>query len=269
MNNLEPLKANLARAGIPARVSHRSFLGGRVSGTIVQMDILKNDKNKSEELRISVPDGDEAEVKVLGIDKSLNQAVVMVHEPANEFVEHVYDPKLGKNRDIVRKTPEEKRRFLVGMDECHLFIAQVTGGATSVKQAHDRLRPRNVPGGRAAKKRKIKRQGEWFFTPATVSEIKEIDEHIAIHGVEKNVRIGPRGRWMRGRPHVVTESVALNASRRIEGAKDVVFAQAQIEYVRGRIIHPDHHALHLDGWHRVDMNAENRSELDRFSNFVD
>lgn len=267
MDNLEPLKANLARAGIPARVSHRSFLGGRVTGRIVQMDILKN--NKKEELRITVPEGDDAEVKVLGIDKKLNQAVLMVHEPEKEFEETIWDGSIGKYRSITRKTSEEKRRFLVGMDECHLFIAQLTGGATSVRQAHDNLRPRNVPSGKTAKKRKIKRQGEWFFTPATDSEIKEINEHIATHGAEKNVRIGPRGRWMRGRPHMVTESVVLNTRRRVEGARDTTFAPVEIEYVRGRIVHPDHHALHLDGWHKVDMNTENRDLLSRFSNFVD
>lgn len=266
MDNLEPLKANLARAGIPARVSHRSFVAG-VTGRIVQMDILKN--NRSEELRISVPDGDEAEVKVLGIDKKLNQAVVMVHEPAKEFVQRIYDQKIGDYRDIVRKTPEEKRRFLVGMDECHLFIAQLSGGATSVRQAHDQLRPRNVPGGKAAKKRKIKRQGEWFFTPATDAEIEQIDDHIRQNGVEKNVRIGPRGRWMRGRPHNVTESVVVNVRRRMDGARDMTFQAVPVEFVRGRIVHPDHHALHLDGWHKVDMNTENRDGLDRFSNFVD
>lgn len=267
MDNLEPLKANLARAGIPARVSHRSFLGGTVGGRIVQMDILKN--KKAEELRISVPSGDEAEVKVLGIDKTLNQAVIMVHEPEKEFVETFWNPDTRRHESRTRKTRDEKRRFLVGMDECHLFIAQLTGGATSVKQAHDNLRPRNVPAGKAAKKRKIKRQGEWFFTPATDSEIEKIEEHIRANGVEKNVRIGPRGRWMRGRPHIVTESVVVSIPARQEGARDVVFTPRLVEFVRGRIVHPDHHALHLSGWHKVDMNTENRMELDRFSNFVD
>lgn len=261
MDNLEPLKANLARAGIPARVSHRSFLGGRVTGRIVQMDILKS--GKKEELRISVPDGDEAEVKILGIDKKLNQAVVMVHEPQREFVEQIYDPVERKHKPIVRKTSEEKRRFLVGMDECHLFIAQLSGGATSVKQAHDQLRPREVPSGKAAKKAKIKRQGEWFFTPATDSETKRVEEHMAKFGVEKNVRIGPRGRWMRGRPHIVSESVVITMPGPWPESRE------QIEFVRGRVRHPDHHVVELGGWHRVNMNTENREGLSRFSNFVD
>jgi len=30
-------------------------------------------------------------------------------------------------------------------------------------------------------------------------------------------------------------------------------------YVRGKITHPDHATIRLDGWHRVEMNTENRS----------
>jgi len=189
-SSIEALKANLARAGIPSRVSNRSFLGD-VTGRIVQMDILREKKN--EELRISVPDGDEAEVKVLGIDPEVQQAVLMVHEPEREFVVRVWNPKKRVHEDRVQKTSEAKRRFLVGMDESHLFIAQLTSPATSVKQAHESLRPRDVPAGRAMRKLKVVRQGEWFFMPASGEELGRIEGHIKVNGVERNVRVG-RGR---------------------------------------------------------------------------
>jgi hypothetical protein len=40
-------------------------------------------------------------------------------------------------------------------------------------------------------------------------------------------------------------------------------------YVRGEITHPDHKTVHLQGWHRVFMNAEHRSMAMRFLAFLD
>jgi len=272
MNNLEVLKANLARAGIPSKVSNRAFLGN-VTGRIVQMDILKN--GKREELRISVPEGDEAEVKVLGIDPTIQQAVLMVHEPERAFVERVWNPDKREHEDVVRKTSEEKRRFLVGMDECHLFVAQLTSPATSVKQAHEGLRPRDVPAGKAAKKLKVVRQGEWFFQPATDQELRQIERHAKAYGVERNVRIG-RGRGsMRGRPHVVSESVllVLRSTRTpvVRNGRTVgeETTRETLEFAKGHVRHPDHRVVDLAGWHKVFMNTEDRATLSRFTSWVD
>lgn len=272
MDNLDALRANLARARIPARVSCVPFLGN-VRGRIVQMDILRNDGK--EELRVSVPQGDQAEVKVLSIDPGIQQAVLMIHEPEREFVERVWNPEKRESEDVVRTTSEAKRRFLVGMDECHLFIAQLTKPATTVKQAHEGLRPRSVPAGRAARKLGIVRQGEWFFQPASPGELERVERHVAANGVERNVRIG-RGRgWMPGRPHVVSESVllVLNETRtpvRRRG-RTVAFETVRetLELVRGRIKHPDHRTIELHGWHKVFLNTEDRQTLSRFSSWVD
>jgi len=40
-------------------------------------------------------------------------------------------------------------------------------------------------------------------------------------------------------------------------------------YVRGRVWHPDHKTVHLDGWHRVFMNTENESQARRNVVFLD
>lgn len=272
MDNLEALEANLARARIPARVSHRAFLRN-VSGRIVQMDILRN-KGK-EELLVSVPEGDEAEVKVLGIDRRIQQAVLMIHEPEREFVERVWSPRKREHVDVVRKTSEEKRRFLVGMDECHLFVAQLTSPATTVQQAHEGLRPRDVPAGRAAKKLGIVRQGEWFFQPASALERGLIEQHVARKGVDRHVRVG-RGRGlMRGRPHEVSESVILvlketrtTVVRRGRTVGERFFRET-LEFVRGRVKHPDHRTIELHEWHKVFLNTEDRQTLSRFSSWVD
>ena len=40
-------------------------------------------------------------------------------------------------------------------------------------------------------------------------------------------------------------------------------------YLRGKIEHPDHQTVVLNGWHRVLMNTENRSVAMRFLAFLD
>jgi hypothetical protein len=64
--------------------------------------------------------------------------------------------------------------------------------------------------------------------------------------VIKNARIGAN-LPIRGRPHVASELVQLREDARI------------MELVRGKVRHPDHATLELDGWRRVVMNTEDRS----------
>ncbi len=272
MSSLRILESNLARAGIPARVSSESFRRD-VTGRIVQMDISR-EKGK-EEIRISVPEGDRAEVKVLGIDPALQQAVLMIHEPEREFAVRVWNRRKRAYEEEVRRTTEAKRRFLVGMDESHLFIAQLTRPATSVKQAHEGLRPRGVPAGKAAKRLKIVRQGEWFFQPASKEERLAIEPLVKTGAVARNVGIG-RGRGrMRGRAHVVSESVLLVVSEertpivRRGRTVGIQTARETIEFVRGRVRHPDHQTIELYEWHKVFLNTEDRQSLSQVSNFVD
>jgi hypothetical protein len=40
-------------------------------------------------------------------------------------------------------------------------------------------------------------------------------------------------------------------------------------YVRGKMSHPDHETVTLNGWHRVLMNTESRSKAMRFLAFLD
>ena len=42
-----------------------------------------------------------------------------------------------------------------------------------------------------------------------------------------------------------------------------------VVYVRGKITHPDHATIRLDGWHRVEMNTENRSRAMASVAFLD
>lgn len=250
MNAKETVAAAFAKANVPLRITSSSLnrnlrLGNR---QIVQMAIVK-DRGGNESVQMNIPESDDITVKPLGTDPKNQQVLLLVHEPARRVTQTIYDQR---KRDFVTETinvPDMKRRFLVGMDECHLFIAQMSNDAksTSVKQAHSALRPTSVPAGRQAKKQKIIRTGEWFLIPATPNEEQEIKSTIKAYGVHKNVGIGTHLRLSRGRPHVVSESVI------------VTIGVAKVEFVRGRIVHPDHKVVHLKTWHRVMMNTENRS----------
>ena len=40
-------------------------------------------------------------------------------------------------------------------------------------------------------------------------------------------------------------------------------------YVKGRVTHADHATITLDGWHRVEMNTESKSQAMRHVAFLD
>ena len=48
-----------------------------------------------------------------------------------------------------------------------------------------------------------------------------------------------------------------------------IMARNPVVYVRGKITHPDHSTIGLDGWHRVKMNTENRSRAMASVAFLD
>lgn len=267
MSDKHSIEAAFARANVPLEISERSINRRliRGGGQIVQMGIMTN-RQGDEWISMNIPDEDGVEVKALGADPDHQQVVLMVHERARKVVEERVNWRTGEKTEHVIKVPEGKRRFLVGMDESHLFIAQMpnSAGATSVKQAHKDLRPKEVPASRKKqKKAKIRRTGEWFLIPATPEEIERIEGHIKLYGVRKKVGIGSHLGRMRGRPHVVSESVAIGHKTQVERVSRWMTSTRTVEpgteFVRGRIIHPDHKVVKLKTWHRVVMNTENRS----------
>lgn len=199
---------------------------------------------------------EENSVRVTDTDKDRRQIVLLVQEPSRAFEVPVV--KLGRREppaefremERVRETatqwifrrwtPSTMRRFLCGMDESHLFIAQFEGG-TTVKDAHRKLKPEAVlEADRAAPGRTL-RQGEWFFVKPTGIEARVIQEQIrkSPHFIERGVSLGGNGR-----PHVADEVL-----RRV-GPK---------VYARGKIRHPDHKTLTLHEWREVHRNAEVRA----------
>jgi hypothetical protein len=213
-------------------------------------------------------------VQVQAVDRAERQIVLFVREARRSFTETVpewatrtihapvgsagwrrivaqrvgLDPReLVVRRDnsviVERTTSGGGRHLLVGCDERQLFMCELPKACTSVKQAHDALRPREVPKGD-----KTIRQGEWFFVRATPHQISEIER--ALRGNRAVVRLNtainnyiPRA----GKPHIASEITLVGG----------VFA-------RGAVRHPDHKTIELRGWYRVVKNLEvvqNRSVL--------
>jgi hypothetical protein len=256
---LRTLAAQFARARIPLRLATAGFVRGVDDQHIVQMDVQRIAKQGRTREEVVIWPGDATEMRVLGIDAQLQQLVLLVHEPPRSFAEHRQEPG-GRHINTLRHTPGFRRRFLVGMDERHLFIAPLATPATTVRDAHEQLQPPVVVEARQ-RGRRVRRQGEWFFLGVTAEERAAITAHIEHHGVEHGVGLGWMGRS--GRPHLAAERIHIE--RRDERHRLL----ESCEYARGRIVHPDHHSLHLRDWMRVERNTEDQSGGPGASRWID
>jgi hypothetical protein len=256
------LAAQFARARVPLRLAEAGFAPGVTEQRIVQMDVRRTTRRGRVREEIHLWPGEASELRVLGIDPRLQQLVLLVHEPERQFTVRRW--KRGRvYHDVVRRTSALRRRFLLGMDECHLFIAPLRGPVTTVRDAHAELQPPPVVEARRRGAR-VRRQGEWFFLPITSDERRAVAAHVGDHGVERGGGLGNPGR--RGRPHVAAERVRVPV--RDEGGRLL----ATHEYARGRVVHPDHHAIFLRDWMRVEPNTEDRGPVvpeHRISRWVD
>ncbi len=167
--------------------------------------------------------------------------------------------------------------FLCGRDDHGWYVTALKGHtAHSVEEAFESLRPaeirsalrtENVPRSKWNKHRNkaFLRQGEWFFIPMPPDfKPKGV--------VRKKEHLG-----VRGKPHIAdfvcSEGVVryrhnrfLNLFTREEVAKlekegETGFRPVfivQETFAKGRVVHPDHRTVILDGWHRVVPNTENR-----------
>lgn len=220
---------------------------------IFQMDIFRN--RGPETFRLWK--GHETNsIRVTDTDKDRRQLVLLVQEEPRPFETRVsrlgrYEPppefralrllKVTEQHWLFQNwTPATMRRYLCGMDERHLFIAQFEGG-TTVKDAHRKLKPKEVLDADRSNPRRTLRQGEWFFVKPSPAEARLLSELIRAepHLVERHRSLGGNGR-----PHMADELLHQSNGR--------VFA-------RGRIRHPDHKTLILPEWRRVFRNAEVRS----------
>jgi hypothetical protein len=216
---------------------------------IFQMDVLRRRGRERFRLWKGAPDN---LVRVTDADRGRRQLTLLVQEPARAFEERVFKrgrlepPGRMSGAKLLRETaahwvferwtPSALRRYLCGMDESHLFIAEFRGG-TTVRDAHRRLKPDEVREAERSSPGRILRQGEWFFVPLTRAEA-----HLLAAAV-------------RGTPWIVRRRESLGGNGRPHAAGEVVRLGREV-YARGEVRHPDHQTLLLDGWRRVHRNAE-------------
>jgi hypothetical protein len=188
-----------------------------------------------------------------------------------------------------------KYKFLCGHDEREWFVAAVpdSTGVGTVRAAMEALKPEEVLVAQARKRLKGRhrnrrhnrafiRQGEWFFIP-------QPDMSVAKELVLRNERLS-RGR---GKPHMAEfayrtggETVYVNSDypqgiserkykeliNREPSARQLrwnVMQRNAIVYARGKVRHPDHKTVRLNGWHQVVPNTESQAASMQHLTFLD
>lgn len=186
-------------------------------------------------------------LEVLDADPAQHQLVLRVDEPVRAM--DVRASPDDADDDVLRLTTSGfARHFLLGMDESHLFIAQLPRLVGSVARAHAVLRPAELDALERGAPAPAIRQGEWFFVPLAEPEALRV-ERLArkTYRVLRRVGIAEACALTRlGRPHVAEEVVVLPGGAEAERAA----------YVRGAVVHPDHRTVVLRAWHRVIPNTE-------------
>jgi len=266
------LLTHFKKTGLPLEVLDRPMSFGRRGGAglrdIVQIDVARPDPRvRRERFRIFTGAADNR-VQVAATDKKLRQLVLMVHEPRRRFETFVLNwERKGRAppQNVVRKvktgwfvansTDDSKRHFLAGMDEQHLFIAQLPRAVTSVWAAHVLLKPDEVRNAERGAFEDTVRQGEWFFVSLNPQDSVEVAEAArgSIPRIHRHKGIAETAGIRRGgRPHVADEILVLNGRA----------------YVRGEVRHPDHATVVLRDWRRAIVNTESFTQPEGIG-FVD
>lgn len=196
---------------------------------------------------------------------------------------------------LMARRDNGKQKFLCGHDERHWFVCAVPGASVSnVIAAMEALQPLEV---RVAVGRKIKRtkdrlrrrneafvrQGEWFFVPAPELSVNPKlvlrNEPISRGGGSKShmcqylYRTGGETVYVsRFHTQVVTPddyARLLETNPKARGWDWRPMRRNASAYVCGRVWHPDHKTVVLDGGHRVLMNTENQAPGARAVVFLD
>lgn len=192
--------------------------------------------------------------------------------------------------------PDTKDKFLCGHDERHWFVAGIpeTAPVSNVVTAMESLKPELVRNLECRKKGKRKkrlrrktdtfvRQGEWFFVPSPHLRMNERlvlgNEPISRgrgskpHMCEFLYRDGGTTVYVcNRRPNGLATSDYRNLLKKNPQASKWnwrVMQRDPVVYVRGKVSHPDHATIRLDGWHRVVMNTENQSRAMASVAFLD
>lgn len=244
---MQDLELWFSKAGLPLKVEKKPL--SSISFSVNNQDVFqmsidtKGKKRKKEYFRI-FPGHSNNDVRVIDTDSGKQQVILLVKEPEREYTVRNWD---RTKRDWVyekQKTPGFLRKYLMGMDECHLFIAELPRNLdpiNKIKDAHKALKPNDVIEKEKDTSR-IKRQGEWFFIPATKDELKDINENLNL--IERKRPLG-ENEWRSRNSHIADLLLTIRAG----------------QFVKGKISHIEHKTLKLHGWFKVVKNNEARTSF--------
>jgi len=267
MFNKESIEKHFAKMG--ARVKVRDLSAGRWGSSRSHLLDVRTDK-KGEYFDVGYNPEDDPEMLIINVDPADRHLVV-----------------------LFKDSDGNKERFLCGHDERSWFVAAVPGGANTVWEAKEALKPPEAresqerKGVRKQKKHKrhnegYVRQGEWFFIPHPNMEVSE----------DKIIRNEPIRRG-RGKAHMVeevfrsggttvhrcwkypdglTEEKYKELIKKDPSAKAMnwtVMRRDAAVFCRGKVSHPDHATIELTFWHRVIPNTESNASWSTNMAFLD
>ncbi len=268
--NANHIQSKFAMLGARLKVS--AVPEGRMIGDYA-VDIQEDGHGEFYELRVTEPMRNRLDVNVLQTDKRDRHLLLFIRPPE------------GK-----------PARFLCGHDEREWFVAAVPGGASSVVQAKEALKPLAIRARQAQvqvptrlrnrrKNAAFRRQGEWFFAPVSPTERNEINDKFILrneplrrgagkpHIVEQICRAGGEVVYVcLHRPNGVSEEQYRKLLQNRPGAAHWGWRAMRRNmrvYARGAVRHPDHATITLPDWHRVAMNTESETETMRNVAFID
>lgn len=246
---MQYLKKWFDKAKVPAKIEKKplsSITRSVNNQDIFQMTIdIRGKQNKREYFRIyhGHPEND---IRVVDTDSKNQQVILLVNEPEREYTVRTWDSKEANWVYHTQKSPNFLRKYLMGMDENHLFIAELPnnlGPINKIKDAHKILKPNSVLE-KEKKNNRIKRQGEWFFIPTTLKEIELIEENSIL--IEKKIPLGNNTLiWRSRNSHVADQLINIREN----------------QFVSGKITHVEHKTLKLQGWFKVMKNTETRTSV--------
>jgi hypothetical protein len=265
---ISQLEKNFEKIGAEVKIVSADTRGSRRSAQAVpvSLDVITEKGREVFAISLSVDRRSRIDLSVLEVRRQDRHLVLLARQLD------------GSGRVI------KKDHFLCGHDERHLFVAQIAG-VSSVAAAKDSLKPQlirekeaGLPAGKRNRRKTpvFKRQGEWFFVPASI----DIDWKL----VRKNEPLARSG----SKPHMAQlayrsggEMVKVSLQHpdglTIEEYRKLIQANPDARrwswrdmqrnaevFVRGKVSHPDHATLVLNGWYRVLMNQESRTEAVAF-----
>jgi len=258
---LETIEKAFARIGYRVRIEQDS-----VQGNTMTTGVLSAGRLAPARIRVNVEKDRRGEVFQVTIGEGVSLQIMQMDRALRHLLLYACDQE------------KAKYRYLCGHDERGLFAAAVPGGVSNVVDAMEALKPETVlrsQHGLSAEERNKRRnpaflrQGEWYFVPAAGGSF---DQKLLLRN--EPIRRG------RSKPHIVEEvfrcgGEAVYVCRQFPNGIDEGAYQKQLlsspearhwgwslmrrnmdVFGRGKVKHPDHRTIVLNGWHQILPNRE-------------